>query len=41
MDTWVYPADHGFNCDVRASYDEPSAKLAWERTLAFFARELK
>lgn len=40
MDTWVYPADHGFNCDVRASYDEPSAKLAWERTLAFFAREL-
>lgn len=40
MDTWVYPADHGFNCDVRASYDEPSAKLAWDRTLAFFAREL-
>jgi carboxymethylenebutenolidase len=40
MDTWVYPADHGFNCDVRASYDEPSAKLAWERTLAFFGREL-
>ncbi|MDY1550053.1 dienelactone hydrolase family protein [Luteibacter sahnii] len=40
MDTWVYPADHGFNCDVRGSYDEPSAKLAWERSLAFFAREL-
>ncbi|QWT21124.1 dienelactone hydrolase family protein [Bacillus sp. NP157] len=40
MDTWVYPADHGFNCDVRGSYDEPSATLAWERTLAFFAREL-
>jgi Dienelactone hydrolase and related enzymes len=40
MDTWVYPADHGFNCDVRGSYDEPSAKLAWERTMAFFAREL-
>ncbi|MGN6480280.1 dienelactone hydrolase family protein [Luteibacter sp.] len=40
MDTWVYPADHGFNCDARASYDEPSATLAWDRTLAFFAREL-
>jgi carboxymethylenebutenolidase len=40
MDTWVYPADHGFNRDVGPSYDEPSAKLAMERTLAFFAREL-
>ncbi|TCV94788.1 carboxymethylenebutenolidase [Luteibacter rhizovicinus] len=40
MDTWVYPADHGFNCDARASYDAPSAKLARERTLAFFARYL-
>lgn len=40
MDTWVYPADHGFNCDARASYDEPSATIAWDRTLAFFAREL-
>ena len=34
----IYPAaDHGFNCDERASYDAPSAALAWERTLAFFA----
>ena len=32
----VYNADHGFNCDHRASYDAPSAALARERTLAFF-----
>jgi len=32
----IYPADHGFNCDQRASYDAASAKLARERTLAFF-----
>jgi carboxymethylenebutenolidase len=29
---YIYDADHGFNCDVRASYDAPSAKLAWTRT---------
>ena len=32
----VYEAGHGFNCDQRGSYDAPSAKLARERTLAFF-----
>ena len=31
----IYPANHGFNCDQRASLDAPSAKLARERTLAF------
>ena len=36
----VYPADHGFNCDHRGSYDEPSAHLALERTLAFFLKHL-
>lgn len=36
----VYPADHGFNCDQRASYDAAAAKLARERTLAFLARHL-
>jgi carboxymethylenebutenolidase len=35
-----YDADHGFNCDQRSQYDEPSARLARERTLAFFARNL-
>lgn len=36
----VYPADHGFNCDARASYDADSAKLALERTRGFFAAHL-
>ena len=36
----TYPADHGFNCDARASHDPASAKLARERTLAFFAEHL-
>ena len=36
----VYPAGHGFNCDERASYDEPSARLARTRTLEFFRRHL-
>jgi len=37
---FVYPADHGFNCDQRASYDAESARLARERTLAFLAQYL-
>ena len=36
----VYEADHGFNCDQRGAYDAVSAKLARERTLAFFAAHL-
>jgi carboxymethylenebutenolidase len=36
----VYPADHGFNCDERAAYDAESARIARERTLAFFAQHL-
>lgn len=37
---FTYPADHGFNCDQRASYDAESARLARERTLAFLAQYL-
>ncbi|MBH78911.1 MAG: carboxymethylenebutenolidase [Gammaproteobacteria bacterium] len=37
---YVYPADHGFNCDHRASYDEQAAAQARERTLALFAEKL-
>lgn len=37
---YVYNADHGFNCDQRGSYNAPSAKLAMERTLAFFGKHL-
>lgn len=36
----VYGANHGFNCDQRAAWHAPSAQLARERTLAFFARHL-
>jgi len=35
VQVFIYPADHGFNCDQRGSFDAPSAKLARERTLAF------
>jgi carboxymethylenebutenolidase len=37
----LYPADHGFNCDERASYDAASATLARERTLAFLVAQLE
>ncbi|MFM7704380.1 MAG: dienelactone hydrolase family protein [Rubrivivax sp.] len=36
----AYAADHGFNCDHRGSYDADAAKLARERTLAFFAQHV-
>lgn len=35
-----YDAGHGFNCDDRAAYEPASAKLAWERTVRFFAERL-
>lgn len=40
VEVHVYPANHGFNCDQRGSYNEAAAKLARERTLAFFAAHL-
>lgn len=33
----VYAANHGFNCDERASWDAAAAALARRRTLEFFA----
>jgi carboxymethylenebutenolidase len=36
----IYPAGHGFNCDARGSYHEPSARLARERTLEFLKRHM-
>lgn len=35
-DIFVYPAGHGFYCDERASFHAPSAREAWDRTLALF-----
>jgi len=37
---FVYPADHGFNCDQRGSYDASSARLARERTLEFLRQHV-
>ena len=36
----LYPADHGFNCDQRGSYDEAAAMAARDRTLAFLDQHL-
>jgi len=40
MDVFTYPADHAFNRDGSAPYHEASAKLALQRTLAFFDHHL-
>lgn len=36
----LYAAGHGFNCTERSDYDKPSADLALQRTLDFFAQHL-
>ena len=33
-----YPADHGFHCDERGSWDAAASKKAMERTLEHFAK---
>jgi carboxymethylenebutenolidase len=40
VQVFIYAADHGFNCDQRAAYDPPSAKLARERTLSFLRQHV-
>jgi len=36
-----YPgANHGFHCDARDSYHEPSAKQAWKETLSWLDKHL-
>ena len=40
VQVFTYAAHHGFNCDQRGSWDAPSAALARERSLAFFAQHL-
>ena len=38
----VYPGvQHGFNNDTTPRYDEAAAKLAWQRTIAFFNQHLR
>ncbi|MDX3906595.1 MAG: dienelactone hydrolase family protein [Pigmentiphaga sp.] len=36
----TYPAGHGFNCDMRGSYDKASADLALSRTLEFLRKHV-
>jgi carboxymethylenebutenolidase len=39
---YVYAgAAHGFHCDERGSFHEPSAKLAWQRSMEFLKKHLK
>ncbi len=38
IEVFIYAADHGFNCNQRASYDATAAARARERTLAHFRR---
>lgn len=35
----IYPAGHGFNCNMRPSYDAACAQLAFERTLEFLREQ--
>ena len=38
----IYPGtQHGFNNDTTPRFDEKAAALAWERTMAFFAKHVK
>ncbi|MES1987604.1 MAG: dienelactone hydrolase family protein [Pseudomonadota bacterium] len=38
---YIYPeVQHGFNNDTTPRFDEAAAKLAWERTVAFFNQHL-
>lgn len=38
VETFVYPAGHGFSCDERGNYHEPSHKQALERTLGLMKK---
>jgi len=40
VSVYAYDADHGFNCNHRASFNEAAATLAGQRTLDFFAENL-
>ncbi len=41
-EAFIYPAtEHGFNNDTTPRYDKAAAKLAWERTIAFFNANLR
>ncbi|MDB4150159.1 dienelactone hydrolase family protein [Pseudomonadales bacterium] len=41
VQTHIYAADHGFNCDHRASYSEAAANQALQRTLDLLAENIR
>ena len=40
LEIFWYDAGHGFNCDMRSSYDAPSSRLAGERSLLFLKKNI-
>ena len=41
-EVFIYPnTNHGFHNDTTPRYDEAAAKLAWQRTVDFFAKNLR
>jgi carboxymethylenebutenolidase len=40
VEIYIYSAGHGFNCDQRGSFHADSAKLARDRTLDFFRKNV-
>ncbi|MDB5970466.1 MAG: dienelactone hydrolase family protein [Hydrocarboniphaga sp.] len=41
-EAFIYPGvEHGFNNDTTPRYDEAAARLAWQRTIAFFEKNLR
>ncbi len=40
LETYVYPAGHGFQSDRRTDYHAPSDAKAWERTMDLFDAQL-
>jgi len=40
-EAFIYPgANHGFHNDTTPRYDKAQAELSWERTVAFFKKNL-
>jgi carboxymethylenebutenolidase len=40
VEVHVYPAGHGFSCDERASFHEPSHKQALDLTLGWLKKNV-
>jgi carboxymethylenebutenolidase len=40
VEIFWYEADHGFNCDARASYNAEAARQARDRSLEFLKKHL-